>query len=168
MPEKYLVIALPAAGSLWHRLNDGKDIWGVYSVARSPEQAEQRAAEARQHGQFADVAVLAPGAARAGISGETVADYDTDPNFSSNQDRVHGEDRFCLYCGRPVRKTTPVYWLHEIDGGGTLIRYETPYYNDGADMGAWPIGNDCLKNHPEFQPFVSPKKYSAEGFMQQK
>jgi hypothetical protein len=63
----------------------------------------------------------------------------------------------CLICGKPVIK--PQWQIRVHDGGGTAVtETEAEILNQlghsDADLGSWPIGTDCLKNHPELEPYA--------------
>jgi hypothetical protein len=54
----------------------------------------------------------------------------------------------CTVCGRIIRKAR--YWVHEIDGGGTLLHRddEDAYQSDGGDLGLQPVGSECVRRVP--------------------
>lgn len=86
-------------------------------------------------------------------------DYKKNPDWHQQADRC-GDRTPCIICGRPV--TRPRYWLHEHEGGGTIVTQEEAATLDArdraqgvsSDMGCWPIGSDCLRQHPELRPYV--------------
>lgn len=60
----------------------------------------------------------------------------------------------CLICGRPTNyKRAAVVHVH---GGGAVIvtEEEAASMNPAADLGAQPIGPDCLRRHPELRPYT--------------
>lgn len=62
----------------------------------------------------------------------------------------------CVICGRAV-KAPAKYWVHEVNGGGeacTPDEDEQHYQHDGGDLGAQPIGANCVKLHPELKPYI--------------
>ena len=66
----------------------------------------------------------------------------------------------CVFCGKPLNGKSARYWLHDIGGGGGLYLHpgdEHLYVTDGADMGTYPIGEDCLRRRPELKPFTTRK-----------
>lgn len=60
----------------------------------------------------------------------------------------------CVLCGRGVRR--PAGWLHVIDGGARYALPDVTTVDEGSDMGEWPIGPDCLRQHPALRPFARP------------
>jgi len=61
----------------------------------------------------------------------------------------------CLLCGRPVKLTSQTAWVHQHNGGASIVTEEEAAELDPrAEMGWWPIGPDCLKSHPELKPYV--------------
>jgi hypothetical protein len=81
--------------------------------------------------------------------------------------RVKEHQTPCALCGRPVttKPTTP--WVYVHDGGGAIVT-EGEYYAlvaGGApgEMGAWPIGPDCWRTHPNVRPYaVRPQSFASE------
>lgn len=57
----------------------------------------------------------------------------------------------CVICGRPVRH--PKYWLVVVDGGSAFGDTNSDP-NDPGYMGGFPIGPDCLAQHPELKPLA--------------
>jgi hypothetical protein len=64
----------------------------------------------------------------------------------------------CVVCGVHVR--SPKWELHMISGGGVALHpadealFAADEAASGGDMGFYPIGADCLRQHPELRPFV--------------
>ncbi len=58
----------------------------------------------------------------------------------------------CFICWRPVRTDRPQHWLFAtVDGRYDLTPAELAEYGSD-DYGFWPVGPDCLKQHPELLP----------------
>lgn len=62
----------------------------------------------------------------------------------------------CLVCGKPVKN--PVYFLHVVDGGASIIKPDETWDNEAADLGLYPLGADCKKKHPELDEYVIVRK----------
>lgn len=76
------------------------------------------------------------------------------PNYSKNQERITGDAYPCVVCGKAVTRPNPKQvrmWL----GTALVTDAEAEALNDPAsDMGYYPIGNDCLRKHPELRPYM--------------
>lgn len=65
----------------------------------------------------------------------------------------------CVICGRPVNTKGHHFmvWVH-LGGSHVVTRAEGEWLNAngraGADLGAQPIGKDCLRRHPEFKAYI--------------
>jgi hypothetical protein len=81
-------------------------------------------------------------------------------DFTPNADHREQEQRIkdfhdtpCVICGRGVKEP----WKHTVHVylGFTLITSEEAENIDpSGDLGAWPIGANCLKKHPEIKPYL--------------
>jgi hypothetical protein len=65
----------------------------------------------------------------------------------------------CLVCGKPVNN--PKWQIRVHEGGFTAVtEAEADLLNQqgcsDADLGCHPIGANCLKKHPELQPYAVP------------
>lgn len=77
-------------------------------------------------------------------------------NYVWNEQRaIH--DHTCIVCGRGIKDPTAVSWLTTFYGSEAITVSEYQVLNvvdPRANSGAHPIGNDCLRRHPELQPCV--------------
>lgn len=82
----------------------------------------------------------------------------THPNYSKNSDRCPANYMPCVVCGKGINpESRRTKWVHVHNGGTHLVtEEEAATMNEAADLGNYPIGNDCLKKHPEL------KKYTKE------
>lgn len=72
-----------------------------------------------------------------------------------------GEDP-CLVCGKPIKQANQHHMVHLHNGGWTAVTEAEAAELDArdhakgvtADLGGWPIGPDCLRQHPELLPYV--------------
>lgn len=83
--------------------------------------------------------------------------FETGPNYHKNTEKLKGTEQPCLLCGKPC--PNPKYMVHLHCGGDTAVTEEEAEAlnangNEGSDLGMYPIGNDCLKKHPEFNPYI--------------
>lgn len=76
----------------------------------------------------------------------------THPNYHENAEKC-GDDYPCVVCGKPVRskkrKMVHLWW-----GTHLVTNEEAGELDPAGDMNLYPIGNDCLRNHPEIKPYV--------------
>lgn len=75
-------------------------------------------------------------------------------DYAANLRRYRGGDRQpCVVCGRPVK--APTFMVECVNGGlDECVLPGTADTTDAAYMGAFPVGPDCLRRHPELRPFV--------------
>ena len=77
-------------------------------------------------------------------------------NYSENAEKCHGDTYPCAVCGKPC--PNPKWMLHLHYGGGVAIldeefeQAEIECY--GGDLGGYPIGVICLRQHPELKPYA--------------
>lgn len=84
----------------------------------------------------------------------------TGENYSENAARVTGENYPCVICGREVKGS--LRWLVRLDTSSTI--HSVDAVNLGADdMGCYPIGADCLRQHPEIKPLAKRFSYPFKG-----
>jgi len=82
------------------------------------------------------------------------ADWDT---VEASAKGPKGDQYPCLVCGRGATRNAVYVRLH---GGGNNIVTEAEANQRNAeggepgDMGAYPVGRDCLRKHPELLPYV--------------
>jgi hypothetical protein len=79
------------------------------------------------------------------------------PDFDKNGKIKPGKPSRCILCNRPCLE--PKYFVWEHYGGGTVVtREEGERLNSqgrgGGDLGAQPIGADCLRKNPQLKRFV--------------
>lgn len=53
----------------------------------------------------------------------------------------------CIVCGKGVKETGPIWFVHVIDGGSRVLHPddEAAYQPDGGDCGCHPVGPECRK-----------------------
>ena len=67
----------------------------------------------------------------------------------------------CCICGRGITDERATTFLHDIGGGGGEYLHpscEPDYVADGADMGFYPVGPDCLRRNPALKEYVTRKE----------
>lgn len=73
-------------------------------------------------------------------------------DYARNAERCKGIP--CVICGRHAPRTP--YYVHLHRGGATVVtEAEAATLGEAGDMGAYPIGVDCLAKHPEIGPYVA-------------
>jgi hypothetical protein len=73
-------------------------------------------------------------------------------NFSKNADKC-GDAMPCVVCGKPC-PTSP-FSVHVHGGGSDLVtEEEAKNLDDAGDLGWYPIGRNCLKQHPELKEYT--------------
>lgn len=80
----------------------------------------------------------------------------TSSQYAENERLCKGDDMPCIVCGRPMKADAKVMWLRA--GPGSLdyaIPHDAPD-QEGAEMGAWPIGPGCLKRYPQLKKLAFP------------
>ncbi len=61
----------------------------------------------------------------------------------------------CVVCEGPILTTAETEWVHQVDGGGTMVAVDEDYKNEAADMGWWPMCPACAKDVPvEFRKCI--------------
>ena len=60
--------------------------------------------------------------------------------------------QICAVCGKVVNERT-CSWVHVADGGASIVTEDEPI-SEAGDMSFFPVGRDCLKGLPEWQPFA--------------
>lgn len=76
------------------------------------------------------------------------------PNYMANKDRYGKPDALpCVVCGKGVSK--PRWWVRLHLGGSHLVtEAEAETLPENEDMGAYPLGADCLRQHPELRLYA--------------
>jgi hypothetical protein len=81
-------------------------------------------------------------------------------SFSKNHDkgsRGKQDAMYCIICGKYLSITNHKLWVTVVDGGGKLAVESTLSEDDMTDygfIGAYPIGKDCLRKHPELKEYL--------------
>lgn len=89
------------------------------------------------------------------------------PHYKFNEANA-GDKLPCIICGKAAE--TSKTWVHlnidteallpgpESDNAVIAENQLSDYFVDGINitpsLGFWPIGSDCLKQHPELKPYV--------------
>lgn len=77
------------------------------------------------------------------------------PQHGRNADRCKENEEPCVICGRPVKDGRATAWVHVHQGGSSVVTEEEAKTLDPAsDLGCWPVGSDCLRRHPELNPYA--------------
>ena len=61
-------------------------------------------------------------------------------------DRGVENDRICACCGKEIKDITKAKSIHIIEGGKYLTEDEREF-DDGSDLGVFPIGSACYKKY---------------------
>jgi hypothetical protein len=84
-------------------------------------------------------------------------------NWHRNATRCHGSELPCCICGKPIKNPDTAQHVHVVDGGDMLalpgIESESLVGSSG-DCGGHPIGMCCLRQHPEYKPYVFERERS--------
>jgi len=84
----------------------------------------------------------------------------TSPHYFKNLERFgNGDDPPCAICGKGVKRGNEAGMVHIHGGGGVIVteeeaRERNARDGDGGDLGGFPVGRECLRNHPEIAPYV--------------
>lgn len=77
------------------------------------------------------------------------------PKYTENSDKCQDPEveSPCVICGRPIKRGKEAGWLRVVDGG---MRFASGLeeVDSSGDMGYWPIGKTCLKNHKELKEII--------------
>ena len=73
-------------------------------------------------------------------------------NYSKNEARG-GDGYPCVVCGKYIAK--PTFMVHVGLGGSHLLDHDDNS-EPNSDLGGYPIGSDCLRNHPELHAYATP------------
>lgn len=77
------------------------------------------------------------------------------PHYQENKKQyAKANAQPCIVCGKAVTK--PRYMVHVHCGGSHLVtEQEAATLSEAADLGAYPLGRDCYRKHPELQPYAT-------------
>jgi len=75
------------------------------------------------------------------------------PDFSKNQSRIKGENYPCIICGKAVSNPNP-WMVHLFWGTHLVMEDEVADLDTAGDMYHYPVGGNCLKNHPELKSYA--------------
>jgi hypothetical protein len=77
----------------------------------------------------------------------------TPPDYRKNQEKA-GDLPTCVICGRGIKAQSPKM-VHLHDGGSAIVtETEAAELDAAGDMYFYPIGPECLRNHPEIKDYV--------------
>jgi hypothetical protein len=66
---------------------------------------------------------------------------------------VSSGDGPCCICGKNIRAAKRFVHIH--NGGESLVtEVEAATMDEAADLGLQPIGEDCIRKHPEVKPYL--------------
>lgn len=94
---------------------------------------------------------VAPSAAAVGI------DISQSPNWNANRERFQKPNADpCIVCGKACAK--PRYFVRLFWGATAVTQVEAEQIiareGEGGDLLYYPVGSDCLRQHPELKPYV--------------
>lgn len=84
-------------------------------------------------------------------------EYHNSEHYTFNTRRMgnlRGNLTPCLICGKGIKNLDKAAWVHVVAGGGMILRPDLEWEDGLSDLGAQPIGADCLRQHPELKPYV--------------
>lgn len=89
------------------------------------------------------------------------------PRYAENKDRfAQPNAQPCIVCGKAVTK--PRWMVHLHCGGSHVVtEAEADTLPANQDLGAYPLGSDCYRRHPELHAYASrhpdswPKAWTA-------
>jgi len=82
-------------------------------------------------------------------------------DHNDQADRCKGDEEVpCIICGRPVRNWKLSIHVHN-GGADAVTEAEAATLDEAADLGCWPIGANCLRQHPELKPYVQKDAFDA-------
>lgn len=70
----------------------------------------------------------------------------------------NADDLDCLVCAKPIKPYKAKHWVHLHKGGQCVVTPEESEKLDAegeadANMGLFPVGSDCVRNHPELKDY---------------
>lgn len=84
------------------------------------------------------------------------------PKHNANMDRA-GELEPCIVCGKGIKNLNKAKWLNTVFGSEAITPAEAAQFTPGELSGAFPIGPDCLRRHPELRPYTDRKDSDPPG-----
>ncbi len=79
------------------------------------------------------------------------------PMYDEWSTHSYGVDCFpCVICGKAIKNTKVKHRIHMANDGENLLSIEEAEKDKEAwnEMGQWPIGTDCLRQHPELKEYT--------------
>lgn len=78
------------------------------------------------------------------------------PKTPDYDKQVKSQGKFppCIVCGRPIKNPNHPYHLHMTVDGMAVSVAEAENLPDDEDQGCFPVGADCIRNHPELKPYI--------------
>lgn len=82
-------------------------------------------------------------------------DYKANPDHHEQEQRIKDNLTMtpCIICGKGIREPWP-HTVHLYMGATLVTEEEAKTIDESGDLGGWPIGNDCLRKHPEIRPYL--------------
>jgi len=79
------------------------------------------------------------------------------PNYSKNASRYpcHGDEWPCCVCGKPIKPASGTAWLRLLVNNMVVTTETEEEIDQELDFGCHPIGESCLRRHPELKAWVS-------------
>lgn len=75
--------------------------------------------------------------------------------IEQNEERYGCNDgTHCIICNAPVNPDQRVTYFVRVIASTDIGTPEEAKKDPSADMGWYPIGNDCLRRHPELRPYA--------------
>jgi hypothetical protein len=73
-----------------------------------------------------------------------------------------GDQWPCFICKQGV-DAKKARWIHVHDGGSVAVTpAEAATMDPAADMGAHPVGPECMRKHPELHDYLLPADFGAQ------
>jgi hypothetical protein len=75
-------------------------------------------------------------------------------DYRRNAGKLPGEAYPCVVCGKAVKRPEKNFSVH-LGGGGSCLLLANEVNPAASDyLGVYPLGRDCLRQHPELRPYV--------------
>jgi hypothetical protein len=89
-------------------------------------------------------------------------EYVQNADHRQNEQRCKSGETPCAICGKGIKQGAKVKWIHIHDGGQYVVTEaeaavfdaEDKVQNVSSELGWWPVGNECMRKHPELKPYV--------------